>query len=80
MARFCGEKETESKFKAAQIWKKKCLLALNSVFSDAAIWTKDNIEALNEDRTTGLIDPVLTLNGDSVEITGTISYDHYLIY
>jgi 5-methylcytosine-specific restriction enzyme B len=48
MARFCGEKETESKFKAAQIWKKKCLLALNSVFSDAAIWTKDNIEALNE--------------------------------
>lgn len=39
-----------------------------------------NIETLYEDRATGLIDPVLTLNGDSVAITGTIPYDHYLVY
>jgi len=39
-----------------------------------------NIEAMNEDRTTGLVDPVLTLNDAKVVVQGTIPYNHYLVY
>ncbi len=39
-----------------------------------------DIQTLNEDRTTGLIDPVLTLNSDSVSVQGTVSYNNYLVY
>ena len=39
-----------------------------------------NIEAMKEDRTTGLIDPVLTLNGAKAAVKGTIPYNHYLVY
>jgi len=39
-----------------------------------------NIEAMKEDRETGLIDPVLTLNGATAAVSGTISYNHYLVY
>jgi hypothetical protein len=39
-----------------------------------------DIQTLHEDRTTGLIDPVLTLNSDSVSVQGTVSYNHYLVY
>jgi hypothetical protein len=39
-----------------------------------------NIEAMNEDRTTGLIDPVLTLNDTKATVQGTIPYNHYLVY
>jgi hypothetical protein len=39
-----------------------------------------NIEAMNEDRTTGLINPVLTLNDTKAAVQGTIPYNHYLVY
>ncbi len=39
-----------------------------------------NIQAMNEDRTTGLINPVLAMTGNSVTVNGTIPYDHYLTY
>lgn len=39
-----------------------------------------NVEAMKEDRTTGLIDPVLTLNGAKAAVKGTIPYNHYLVY
>lgn len=48
MARFCGEKETASKFNAAEKWKNKCLLANGSIFSEDAVWSVDNISALNQ--------------------------------
>ena len=38
------------------------------------------IKAMKEDQTTGLVNPVLTLNGNSVSISGTVPYNHYLIY
>ena len=38
------------------------------------------IKAMKEDRTTGLVNPVLTLNGNSVTFAGTIPYNHYLTY
>ena len=38
------------------------------------------IEAMKENHTTGLIDPVITLNKNSVSVTGTIPYNHYLVY
>ena len=39
-----------------------------------------DIVAMKEDHTQGLIDPVLTHNGESVTVNGTIPYNHYLIY
>ena len=39
-----------------------------------------NIEAMQEDRTTGLVDPVLTLNDAKVAVQCTIPYNHYLTY
>ena len=48
MARFCGEMETASKFNAAEKWKKKCLLASGSIFSEDAVWSMENISALNQ--------------------------------
>ncbi len=38
------------------------------------------IEAMREARDTGLVDPVLTLNGVQAEVSGTIPYNHYLVY
>jgi hypothetical protein len=35
---------------------------------------------MNEDRATGLIDLILTLNGARDAVKGTIPYNHYLIY
>jgi hypothetical protein len=35
---------------------------------------------MNEDRTTGLINPVLTLNDTKATVQGTIPYNHYLVY
>lgn len=48
MARFCGEKETASKFEAATVWKEQCLLANQSLFSDEAVWMSPNLDALNQ--------------------------------
>lgn len=48
MARFCGEMETASKFEAATIWKERCLLVNQSLFSDEAVWTNPNLDALNQ--------------------------------
>jgi len=39
-----------------------------------------DIKAMQEERTTGLVDPALTLNSDSVTVNGTIDYNHYLVY
>ena len=39
-----------------------------------------DIQAMGEDRDTGLIDPLLSLNGIRVAVKGTIPYDHYLVY
>lgn len=39
-----------------------------------------DVQALREDRNTGLIDPGLTLNGIKVVVNGTIPYNHYLVY
>jgi hypothetical protein len=39
-----------------------------------------DIKAMKEDRTTGLVDPVLTLNSSSVTVSGTIPYNNYLVY
>ncbi len=38
------------------------------------------IQAMQEDQTTGLVNPVLTLNGSSVTVAGTIAYNNYLTY
>ena len=38
------------------------------------------IQAMHEDQRTGLVNPVLTLNGNSVAVAGTIPYNHYLTY
>ena len=38
------------------------------------------IEALKENRDTGLIDPVLSFNDAKANVTGTIPYSHYLVY
>jgi len=35
---------------------------------------------MHEDRDTGLINPVLHLNGAQVSVQDTIPYDHYLVY
>lgn len=48
MARFCAEKETASKFNAANVWKERCLLKNGSAFSDDAVWTSPHIDALNQ--------------------------------
>jgi hypothetical protein len=42
--------------------------------------TVSRIEVMKENRDTGLIDPVLTLNGVRANITGTIPYNNYLVY
>jgi len=39
-----------------------------------------DIQAMFEDRDTGLIDPVLQLNDSTATVTGTIPYNHYLVY
>lgn len=39
-----------------------------------------DIRAMKEDRTTGLIDPVLALGGTKAAVKGTIPYNHYLVY
>jgi hypothetical protein len=39
-----------------------------------------DIRAMKEDRVTGLVDPVLELNGVKASVSGTIPYDHYLLY
>ena len=38
------------------------------------------IEAMNEDRSIGLVDPVLSLNGTNVSVSGTIPDNCYLTY
>ena len=39
-----------------------------------------SIQALTEDRATGLVNPILKLNNNSVSIAGTIPYNNYLVY
>lgn len=39
-----------------------------------------SIQTMQEDQSTGLINPVLTLNGNSARITGTIACNNYLTY
>ncbi len=38
------------------------------------------IEAMNESRNTGLVDPVLSFNDVKASVTGTVPYDNYLVY
>ncbi|MEI6196557.1 MAG: LamG domain-containing protein, partial [Verrucomicrobiota bacterium] len=38
------------------------------------------IKTMKEDQATGLVNPVLTLNGNSVTVAGTIAYNKYLTY
>lgn len=47
MARFCAEKETDSKFLAAKAWKQNCLIESGSVFSSGHIWNVENIQELD---------------------------------
>jgi hypothetical protein len=39
-----------------------------------------DIKAMFEDRDTGLIDPVMNLNGAKASVSGTIPFNHYLVY
>ena len=39
-----------------------------------------NVEAIKENKDTGLINPEFTLNNDTVTVNGVIPYDHYLVY
>jgi hypothetical protein len=39
-----------------------------------------SLQAMQEDQTTGLVNPTLTLNGESVSISGTIPYNDYVVY
>ena len=48
MARYCGEKETSSKFSAAEQWKTQCLLSGKSVFSDRPLWIAKNVADLDK--------------------------------
>merc|ERR1711862_382352 len=45
-----------------------------------AIVEVTGIVAMKENRDTGLIDPELTLNEQTVKVHGTIPYNHYLVY
>ena len=38
------------------------------------------IKTMQEDQTTGLVNPVLTLNGNSARVVGTIPYNNYLTF
>ncbi len=38
------------------------------------------VKAMQEDRSTGLVNPALVLNGATVNITGTVAYNQYLVY
>ncbi len=46
MAKFCGEKSSEPKLNAAELWRKGCLLAGESVFSSDPVWTLENVTQL----------------------------------
>ena len=39
-----------------------------------------DIKAMFEDQNTGLIDPILNLNGAKASVSGTIPFNHYLVY
>ncbi|HWD94307.1 MAG TPA: LamG-like jellyroll fold domain-containing protein [Verrucomicrobiae bacterium] len=39
-----------------------------------------SIQTMQEDQSTGLVNPVLSLNGNSVIVAGTIAYNNYLTY
>ena len=48
MARFCAERETTSKFNAAQQWRQTCLIEGGSIFSDNGLWTLENLKGLDQ--------------------------------
>lgn len=48
MARFCGDHDVDPKIKAASQWREKCLIGNGSILSDAQLWTKDNVAALDK--------------------------------
>lgn len=39
-----------------------------------------SIKTMQEDQSNGLVNPVLTLNGNSVAVAGTIGYNRYFVY
>lgn len=49
MSRYCGEKDISGILSAAEHWKNRCLLENSSVFTQAEIWTRENIECLQRD-------------------------------
>ena len=46
MAIWTGQEHAKQVFQAATIWKQRCLLDSQSLFSDTALWTKSNFEEL----------------------------------
>jgi MoxR-like ATPase len=46
MAIWTGQKHAVQVFKAAEVWRQRCLLGNQSLFSDSTLWTKTNFEEL----------------------------------
>lgn len=46
MATWTGQEHAEQVFKAAVIWKQRCLLGNQCLFSDLTLWTRNNFEEL----------------------------------
>jgi hypothetical protein len=46
MATWIGKEHAERVFKSASVWKQRCLLEDQGLFSDSKIWTKSNFEEL----------------------------------
>lgn len=48
MSRYCGEQNPDAVLKAAEHWKSVALLGAGSVLTQKSIWTRDNLEAIDQ--------------------------------
>ena len=46
MATWTGQGHEVQVFKAAEVWRQRCLLGSKSLFSNSTLWTKNNFEEL----------------------------------
>src|SRR5690606_35076260 len=48
MSRYCGEQNPDAVLKAAENWKAVALLGAGSVLTEKTIWTRENLEAIDQ--------------------------------
>jgi hypothetical protein len=48
MATWTGQEQAPHVFKAAEVWRERCLLQSQSLFSNSTLWTKSNFEELKK--------------------------------